>query len=59
MSQLLTPEELAELIRVRVGTLAAWRNRRQGPAYVRVGDLIRYPADAVEAWVSKTRVQAA
>ncbi len=39
-------------------TLAAWRLRRCGPAYCRVGALIRYHRHDLEAWLAARRVTA-
>ena len=37
---LLPEDEAAREIKVQKQTMAAWRNRNQGPPYVRVGRLI-------------------
>lgn len=51
MDKLLSADELAELVGVPPKTLADWRTRGIGPAYVRIGRHVRYrPAD-VEAWL--------
>lgn len=53
MEKLLTADQLAELVGVPAKTIADWRSRSIGPAFVRVGRHVRYrPAD-VEAWLSK------
>jgi excisionase family DNA binding protein len=49
---LLTPDEVAERLRVHRATLAAWRKNGEGPAYTRVGGEIRYSEEAVLAYVS-------
>ena len=46
---LLTPEEVAALLRVTPATLTYWRKRKTGPAYVKVGRKVRYPRLAVYA----------
>jgi hypothetical protein len=38
------------------GTLRTWRNRGQGPAFVKAGDLLRYRVEDVKAWVESRRV---
>lgn len=37
-------------------TLADWRTKRTGPAYIRVGRLIRYRQTDLDAWL-ETRVK--
>lgn len=48
---LLTPDELASLLRVPVKTLTMWRYRGTGPVWVRVGRYVRYRPDDVSAWL--------
>ncbi len=60
----LSPREVAELAGVREGTLAAWRYRskkepgspRRGPAFVKLGRVVRYPAAAVNVWLQREHV---
>lgn len=40
---LLTPAEAAKLLRVSTDTLEAWRAKRKGPTWVKLGDGIRAP----------------
>jgi excisionase family DNA binding protein len=49
---LLTPAEVAEMLRVHPATLAQWRKNGEGPAFVRVGGEFRYSDEAVLAYVS-------
>jgi len=53
---LLTPREVSEYLNVRVATLAAWRYTGDGPAYVRLGRMIRYQRSDIEDYVSVSRV---
>ena len=46
----MTPEEVAERLRVPRATLYAWRYKSIGPAAVRLGRHLRYRVEAVEAW---------
>jgi len=50
----LTPDELAEKIRIPVGTLKRWRLRKQGPPWVRWGKHVRYPVAGVESWMAES-----
>ncbi|CAJ0682357.1 hypothetical protein R77591_01800 [Ralstonia mannitolilytica] len=48
----LSAEELVERWRgaVTLGTLANWRAKGRGPAYMKLGAKVRYPLAQVEAW---------
>ena len=46
----MTPEEVAERLRVPRATLYAWRYKNIGPAAVRLGRHLRYRIEAVEQW---------
>jgi predicted DNA-binding transcriptional regulator AlpA len=48
---LLDARAVARWLGVSARTLAAWRLRRQGPPYVRVGRLVRYCRADVETWI--------
>jgi predicted DNA-binding transcriptional regulator AlpA len=55
VSAWLTPVQVSERIGISVGTLANWRSESTeqtpiGPAYIKVGRLVRYDEDAVKAW---------
>lgn len=50
-SEWLTPEDLGKSWQVSPGTLANWRTSKKGPAFVRIGGMVRYRRDAVEAWL--------
>lgn len=54
MSDYYTPNELAELLKVSVHTLASWRRipERNGPTWVEVGGLIRYPKQELDTWIA-------
>lgn len=51
--QYLTPEDLAAMLQIAVGTIANWRTRKVGPEYVRIGGVVRYRPEAVSAWLAK------
>lgn len=55
--QLLTPEDVAEILGVTTHTLAVWRcEGRYGLAFIKTGRLVRYRADDVMAFIeSRTR----
>lgn len=49
---LLTPEQLAELFGVPIGTVRAWRLKNTGPQGFRVGRHVRYRREAVLAYIA-------
>lgn len=55
-TQLLTTAEVAKHIGVSAATVTNWRRLQKGPAYVRQGGVIRYPTDALAAWLSTNEV---
>jgi hypothetical protein len=51
------PKETARFIHASQAALRKWRRRGEGPAYVRVGRLIRYNRAAIEAWLMTRTVE--
>lgn len=50
--QLLTPEDVAEILGVTTHTLAVWRcEGRYGLAFIKTGRLVRYRADDVMSFI--------
>lgn len=56
---LLSREQLAKIIDVKVGTLTAWPKRNRGPAFIKVGDLVRYDPVEVARWLESQTVEPA
>jgi hypothetical protein len=52
---LLNESSVAKQLHCEVKTLQAWRCRGGGPAFVRVGRLIRYAQDDVLAYIASRR----
>lgn len=52
LSQFLTPDELVARYKgkISVKTLANWRTKGGGPAYVKIGGKVMYPVVAVQLW---------
>lgn len=48
-----TPPEVADILRLKVQTLADWRNRRYGPAFVKFGSKVLYSEEALQQFVQK------
>jgi hypothetical protein len=54
---LLPEDEAAREIKVQKQTMAAWRNRNQGPPYVKVGRLIYYRPSHLREWLESRVVR--
>jgi excisionase family DNA binding protein len=48
---LLTEPEVGERLRVSLACLRRWRLERRGPRFIKVGSLVRYPADELDRWI--------
>ncbi len=59
LPQLLSVQQVAELLQVPVGTLYQWRFRREGPPSIRVGRFLRFDPEDVRRWLEERRVTAA
>lgn len=57
-SGLLTEKEAAAYLVVAVKTLQNWRSLCKGPAYKKIGRLVRYSTPDLAAYAEKTTVQA-
>ena len=49
--QLLTTAEAATYLNVKPRTLDNWRHKLTGPPYKKIGQLVRYDAKELSAWV--------
>lgn len=54
MSELLTPRELAQMLRIAERTVERWRESQvqSGPPFVQVGGVVRYRRSDVEKWLT-------
>lgn len=50
---LLTPREVAQLLKVHPDTLEQWRGRRTGPAWIKLGDRPTSPVRYRKADIEK------
>lgn len=50
---LLSPEDLAEFLRVPLGSVYKWRATGSGPRGARVGRHVRYTAESVARWLEQ------
>ena len=51
-SKFLDEKQLCSELTISPVTATKWRRNAEGPAFVRVGRLIRYPREALEAWLA-------
>lgn len=52
-TKLLSPEDLAERLRVSTSTLKRWRHDKYGPKYLRIGKRVFYMEAEVATWIEK------
>ena len=52
LSELLTPEEAAKLLKMAPGTLSNWRVQGRGPRFTNAGRRIRYARNDLAAYVA-------
>lgn len=58
LTPLLTPIQVAEILGISVETLNVWRaTKRYKLAYTKIGHLVRYKRDDVEAFIQARTVQ--
>lgn len=58
----MAPKEVSEQLGVHVNTLAAWREKGEGPAFYRLGGdrpIIKYETDDVKSWLAAHKCEKA
>lgn len=53
MGDLLSPEELADYLKVPLATIYSWRSRGVGPLALKIGRHVRYRVDDVQEWLDE------
>ena len=48
-----TPETLATYLGVSLSTIYSWNSSGYGPAFVKLGNLVRYTLEDVELWLAR------
>lgn len=51
--EILTLDEVAQILKVPVGTLRKWRTNGEGPKGFRAGKYVRYRRSAVEQFITE------
>lgn len=57
MSTLLTIDEAAQRLTVAPSTLNNWRSHRTGPAWTKVGGLVRYMESDIEKYLTARKME--
>ena len=52
MSSLMTDDEVSKRLNVSVASLRRWRLQGRGPAFLKVGALVRYRPEDLETWLA-------
>ena len=50
-----TPADVATMLGVSARTLGEWRFTGDGPEFVKIGSIVRYPHDALTDWMAANR----
>ncbi|MGO1198840.1 helix-turn-helix transcriptional regulator [Brachybacterium alimentarium] len=53
LDELMTANDVADVLGLSTGTLANWRSLNMGPDYVKVGGRVRYRVSGINAWVAR------
>lgn len=56
-SELLTPQEVADKLKVSVQCLNQWRSARKGPPFKKVCGKVRYKSDELQKWIDGQSVE--
>jgi len=56
MMKLLTPEELGQILHVKVSTIYQWTHMGLIP-FLKIGKLIRFKEDDIKEWISKKKIR--
>lgn len=51
MLSLLTEEDVARELNLSLASLRRWRLEKRGPQFIKVGSLVRYRPEDIEAWL--------
>jgi excisionase family DNA binding protein len=51
MLSLLTEDDVAKQLNLSLASLRRWRLEKRGPQFIKVGSLVRYRPEDVEAWL--------
>ncbi|MBR4625924.1 MAG: helix-turn-helix domain-containing protein [Alphaproteobacteria bacterium] len=57
MNKLLNTKEVAKYLDVACSTLIEYRRKGIGPAYIKLGHLVRYKVEDVELWLKQKSEQ--
>lgn len=55
-SDLLTDPETTSLLRLAPGTMALWRHKCRGPAYIKIGRSVRYKYSDILEYLANQRI---
>jgi len=56
MLDLLTENDVSRRLNVSVASLRRWRLQRRGPAFLKVGFLVRYRPEDLDSWIANLPV---
>lgn len=59
VEKLVPAKDASHLLGLKQHTLTVWRHERRGPTYVRLGNRIFYPAEALNRFIAENTVSPA
>ncbi len=54
--RLLTTQDAANYLSIKVQTLSLWRSHGKGPSYIKLGGVVRYEMEVIRNYLQKRRV---
>jgi excisionase family DNA binding protein len=52
MVNLMTEQQVSERLNVSLSSLRRWRLTKRGPAFLKIGSLVRYSVEDLDAWLA-------
>jgi excisionase family DNA binding protein len=52
MLNLLTEDDVAKQLNLSLASLRRWRLEKRGPRFIKVGSLVRYRPEDIDAWLA-------
>lgn len=53
LQRLLNEHEVANTCAISVATLRKWRTLKRGPCFLKIGSLVRYRVNDLDAWIER------
>jgi len=54
--RLLNEHEVSDSCSINILTLRKWRSQKRGPTFLKIGKLVRYRPEDVDAWITAAAI---